>query len=364
MNSGTLPVPISVTVCVRNGSHFVDECLDSLSVLSPPPLEVLIVDDGSTDETPSVIENWMELKGVSSPVPFKVLTQPQKGLSAARQFALEESKGEWVAITDIDCRPQPDWLAGLLLAVNNRLEGENVVAVTGRTIFETGTNMVSRIRAFDIASKYRSRPRTTSLANGPCSMLNKEATIAVGGFDKDWYHAEDMEVSLRLLESEGTIIYAPNAIVNHVAEDSIGVFLKKRKRDARAHMRIVRAKYQRRVEGLGFDFLGRSFAILFLIPLFFSMVATAIFSCIFGEHEVYLWGATLVQAILMLLSPLLLMPNGVLFNGEYQLFIPRLIKTSTILVLWSFALWQGLLLGSLDALLGRHGHRKLFKRTG
>ena len=71
-------------------------------------------------------------------------------------------------------------------------------------------------------------------------MFHRQALLDVGGFDPEWYHAEDMEVSLRLLNAGGSIVYAPDALVSHVPEVGVRRFLHKRRRDARAHVRIVR----------------------------------------------------------------------------------------------------------------------------
>ena len=76
-------------------------------------------------------------------------------------------------------------------------------------------------------------------------MFYRESLLDVGGFNPSWYHAEDMEVSLKLIEAGGTIVYAPDAVVKHIPETGLKRFLSKRKRDARAHVRIVR-KYSSR----------------------------------------------------------------------------------------------------------------------
>ena len=149
-------------------------------------------------------------------------------------------------------------------------EQEQVVAVTGRTVFEQANDLVSRLRSVEIAAKYRARPRRTSLANGPCSMFQKEALLAAGGFDPSWYHAEDMEVSLRLLQAGGTIVYARDALVKHVPETGAAHFLAKRRRDARAHVRIVRHHPKRQRSGPGFDFLGSSTMVLCLLCLLYT----------------------------------------------------------------------------------------------
>ena len=86
-----------------------------------------------------------------------------KGLSAGRQWAVENSNGVWVAITDIDVRLEQDWISNLVEMSAPIDEDETVVAVTGRTVFEHEGDIVSRLRSVEIATKYRSRPRRTSL---------------------------------------------------------------------------------------------------------------------------------------------------------------------------------------------------------
>ena len=113
------------------------------------------------------------------------------------------------------------------------------MAVTGRTRFLVGKDLSSKVRSEQIERKYGSRSRAERrwrTGRVPCSA---EALVAIGGFDPTWYHAEDMEVSLRLLSAGGTIVYAPTAVVEHLPEEGYRRFLRKRRRDARAHLRII-----------------------------------------------------------------------------------------------------------------------------
>ena len=93
---------ISVTVCMRNAAHWIDDCMESLIQQTYRPLEIIAVDDGSTDGGDSKLDSW---KGSHNGIPIIVLHQTAKGLSAGRNLAVENSNGEWIAITDIDCRP-------------------------------------------------------------------------------------------------------------------------------------------------------------------------------------------------------------------------------------------------------------------
>lgn len=360
---------VTVTVCARNGAHWVNDCLDAIHAQTHRPLEIIAVNDGSTDSTGDLMNQWKQSNDESD-VQISILHQDAIGLSAGRMAALNQAQGEWVAITDIDVRPEPDWIEQLLVA-NTPVGEEKIVAVTGRTIFQTHTDLVSRFRAVEIASKYRSRPRRTSLANGPCSMFHRQSLLDVGGFDPNWYHAEDMEVSLRLLNAGGSIVYAPDALVSHVPEIGVRRFLHKRRRDARAHVRIVRHYPSRQRKGPGFDFIGGAGVALSIFPITALMLLSLLplimeFSSDRPLQE--MWQTQLAIGGLMLGVLVELMfwrgPLGVIArsikktNGKSSLFL--VISVRILVLRWSIALWQGLLLGCIDAVFARNGHKRLF----
>ena len=336
-----MPFPlISITVCMRDAEEWVDDCIESLIQQTYRPLEIIAIDDGSTDSGLSILERWT---GEHNGIPVRVFSQSPKGLSAGRNLAVEKSKGEWVAITDIDCRPDPYWISQMY-SVSGGLDGEDVWAVTGRTIFEKGDTKISKLRSDSIARKYSGRPRLTSLANGPCSMFKREALNQVEGFNPSWYHAEDMEVSLRILQAGGAIIHTSDAIVNHVAESSRVVFLRKRCRDARAHIRIRRNFGKHGVRKPNgtihlHDFVSDAERVVWLFPigLFGIISCICCFLAFQGPMRNSVFLATIIWA--------------------------TLISKRANEFLWSIALWYGALLGIFDIVLGRHGHRKLFTKN-
>ncbi len=342
---------VSITVCVRDGADWVDGCIESLIEQTHRPLEIIVVDDGSTDGSRKKVESWQEHELVST-----VLQEPL-GLSAARMAAVNEAKGDWVAITDIDVRPEPDWIENLLLA-SDPLEGENIVAVTGRTVFNRGDDTISIIRSSEVEAKYRSRSRITTLANGPCSMFRREELLAIGGFNPQWYHAEDMEVSLKLIAAGGVIVYTPRAIVNHVPETGLMRFLGKRLRDIRAHVRIVRHFPSRMRRGPGFDFIGSSWLVLLGLPAHALLLTALCFlASAFtngGMNEIFNGENSKVMVTLLLIYStwfLLLLRNNII-----QTMLRKPITTPIVIISWSIALWLGLILGFSDAILQRRGH--------
>lgn len=199
----------------------------------------------------------------------------------------------------------------------------------------------------------------------------------IGGFNPDWYHAEDMEVSLRLIESGGSIIYAPNAVVQHVPEIERTRFLGKRRRDARAHVRIMRHFPRRKRMGPGLDFIGSSTIVLVVLPLWISALASGLpflFKAVtMGDWDwenVQQWWQTkilLSTLALMVIHELLLwggalgeVNRGALREGKIS--VRAVLRIRRLTFRWSVALWQGLALGLLDALKGTNGHRPMFKR--
>ena len=365
---------VSVTVCVRDGVDWVDGCLESLTSQTYRPMEIIAIDDGSSDGSKEKLLAWHD---EDREIPIRIFTQDAKGLSAGRQWAVKHSKGEWVAITDIDVRPEPDWIANMILEIQPIDHHEKVVAVTGRTVFEHAGDVVSRVRSVEIATKYRSRPRRTSLANGPCSMFDRESLLEIGGFNPKWYHAEDMEVSLRLIENGGVIVYAPDAVVHHVPEIESSRFLAKRRRDARAHIRIVRHFPRRKRLGPELDFLGSSTFVLTIFPLWIMALVTGIpFLFSFLTQPDWSWevaktwwqtrlllvtgGLMLVHEFVLWRGPLGVVNRGAIRQGSWSLL--TIFKIRNLTLRWSIALWQGILLGMADALRARNGHRKLFEK--
>lgn len=86
-------VPMSVVIPAYNYARYLADCLDSVAAQDVPGLEVLVVDDGSTDDTAEVVARHAAVR---------YLYQSNRGLSAARNRGLEESRGELVLFLDAD----------------------------------------------------------------------------------------------------------------------------------------------------------------------------------------------------------------------------------------------------------------------
>ena len=96
---------VSVVVCAFNAADTIDDCLSSLTRLTYPSVEVIVVNDGSRDATASIARRHAGVR---------VIDTPNGGLSAARNVGLAAATGEIVAYTDADASVDPDWLTYLV----------------------------------------------------------------------------------------------------------------------------------------------------------------------------------------------------------------------------------------------------------
>lgn len=104
---------VSVVICTRNRAGSLRAGLAELRKMDIAPdvfLEVIVVDNGSTDDSEEVVEDF----GRSSPFPVRYVYQRKKGLGYARNAGIEFSVGEIVAFTDDDCFVDPEWLHGIV----------------------------------------------------------------------------------------------------------------------------------------------------------------------------------------------------------------------------------------------------------
>ena len=122
---------ISVIVPAYNAEAFLDQCLESIVAQSYRHLEILVVDDGSTDGTAALCDRWAERDER-----IRIIHQPNGGHSAARNTALDAMTGELVAMVDSDDVLHPEFVATLLDVLR---QTDADIAVGGYTPFH-GSN--------------------------------------------------------------------------------------------------------------------------------------------------------------------------------------------------------------------------------
>jgi hypothetical protein len=194
----------SVVVCTYNGGRTLDQCLRSLRQLDYPDYEVIVVNDGSTDNTRDILARFPEVKAIH---------QPNLGLSAARNVGLHAATGEIVAYTDDDCFADPDWLTHLV----NQLERTGAAAVGGPNLTPDDGWLAACVAAAPGQPTHVLESDQVAEHVPGCNMaFRRDALLAINGFDPLYRKAgDDVDVCWRLQQSGRWISFAPGAFVWH-----------------------------------------------------------------------------------------------------------------------------------------------------
>lgn len=195
---------MSIVVCSYNGAVTIGETLATACGLKYPNFEVIVIDDGSTDETPRIAASF----------PCRLISTENQGLSAARNLGCEEATGEIVVYLDDDAAPDPHWLHFLALGF-----------LTTRHVAIGGPNCLPP-HASGLEACIDQAPGgakvvllTDELAEhipGCNFAIRRDVLRQLGGFDPVFRAAgDDVDLCWRILDAGRTIGYMAGAVVWH-----------------------------------------------------------------------------------------------------------------------------------------------------
>ena len=231
---------MSVVVCTYNGARTLRNCLEGLKELRYPNYEVIVVDDGSTDESAAIAEQY--------PVQL-IRTGRNSGLGSARNTGLEAARGDIVAYLDDDARPDPHWLHYLgwtyLQTDYAAVGGPNIPPPEDGPIAECVANAPGG--PVHVMFTHRDAEH---IPGCNCS-FRKDQLKAVGGFDPRFRSAgDDVDVCWRLLERGLKIGFHPGAMVWHHRRPSLRTYWKQQKGYGKAEA-LLEAKWPSKYNSFG-----------------------------------------------------------------------------------------------------------------
>jgi glycosyltransferase involved in cell wall biosynthesis len=193
---------VSVIVPAFNQGRFLGEALDSVLGQTHQDLEVVVVDDGSTDETAEVVRSRRDPR-------VRYIHQENQGLSAARNTGIHESTGAWLSFLDADDAFLPEKLSRLL-ALAQENPGAGLVAGQAIPIDEDGQPTGA---VFDCGAP--SRPEDWLLGNPlhvGSVILRRAWQETVGRFDVSLRSYEDWDLWLRLALAGCPMLWLPHPV--------------------------------------------------------------------------------------------------------------------------------------------------------
>lgn len=229
---------VSIVVPAYNEGPVIAAAVQALLRLDYPNYEVLIVDDGSTDDT---YEKALQVARHSSKIPVRVISKTNGGKADALNAGMASARGEFILNMDGDTKLS----ANTLKACIRHFEDPSVGAVAGNVKVINRENVWTRIQALEyieglaMARKAQSFVRSVNIIPGPLGIFRKSVLQQVGGYDRDTF-AEDCDLTLKILMRGWHVAYEPTAVAWVETPSHLLDLLKQRYRWTRGILQAMR----------------------------------------------------------------------------------------------------------------------------
>jgi glycosyltransferase involved in cell wall biosynthesis len=210
---------VSIIIPCFNVDRFISECLEHALAQTYRPIEIIAVDNNSTDNTLTILRSYEQ----QYPALIRVLEAHKQGAPAARNAGLAVATGEWLQFLDADDLILPRKIEKQveLLLEAGREQGPVQVIGSYVDVFPGG----KEVRQTGFTPNPFSVIAFSNLGNTIANLYNRAAVLSIGGWDESLHNGQDLDLVFKLLimKRGGGLLYDPhfNAIYRHRASDSI-----------------------------------------------------------------------------------------------------------------------------------------------
>jgi cellulose synthase/poly-beta-1,6-N-acetylglucosamine synthase-like glycosyltransferase len=236
----TLLPPVSIIVPAYNEGEVLEEAIDALLRIDYPTFEIIVVDDGSRDDTLAIARRW---EGRHGGVDVRVFAKANGGKATALNAGIAQARYGFVLCMDADSTIAP----ASLRAAMPHFRDESVGAVAGNVKVMNRVNWLTRLQALEYIEGLNMPRRAqgfiaaVNIVPGPVGLFRIEALQEVGGYDNDTF-AEDADLTLKLITSGWKIVYEENAVAWTQAPTRMLDLVQQRYRWTRGILQAVRKR--------------------------------------------------------------------------------------------------------------------------
>jgi biofilm PGA synthesis N-glycosyltransferase PgaC len=229
--------PISIIFPAHNEGPVIESAILSAMRLQYPNFEVIVVDDGSSDDT---YAKAMQIAANYSPNRLRVITKPNGGKASALNLGISQARGELILCTDGDSRLDRNALTRAAAHFYDPFVGAVAgnVKVANRLNHLTRLQSLEYIEGLNLVRSAQAFFNRVTVIPGPLGLFRKEALLEVGAYEMDTF-AEDCDLTLRLLLAGWDIKYESDAIVWTEAPESISGLVLQRYRWGRGVLQAI-----------------------------------------------------------------------------------------------------------------------------
>ena len=229
--------PVTIIVPAYNEAAVIEGALQSLLALDYPMYEILVVDDGSSDDT---YARAAAMEGRYGDVMLRVVSKTNNGKASALNTGISLARHPFVLCMDGDSRLSRDTLKASLRHFRN----PNVGAVAGNVKVVNRRNLWTRLQALEyieglnMARRAQAFVRTVNIIPGPIGIFRRDVLQQLGGYETDTF-AEDADLTLKILTAGWQIKYEERAVAYTEAPESLLDLLKQRYRWTRGILQAL-----------------------------------------------------------------------------------------------------------------------------
>jgi len=221
---------VCVVMPAYNEEAVVDVALTSLLAIDYPDLEIIFVDDGSTDAT---LVRARAVRARHPAARLRIFTQTNSGKASALNTGIRHSNGEFILCVDADSRVQPDAIRRGL----PHFTDPAVAAVGGVVEVDNRRRLLARFQQLEYTVGFNLLRRALSyfgaviIVPGPIGLFRREAVVAVGGYNesRDLF-AEDADLTVRMLSHGWRVVGEPAMVAHTEVPEDIFSLLRQRYR--------------------------------------------------------------------------------------------------------------------------------------
>lgn len=233
------PLPrLTIIVPVFNEAALIENALRSLLTLDYPSYDIIVVDDGSTDDTRALASR---LEGDHGRATVRVLTKSNGGKASALNAGIALARTPYVVCMDGDSRLTPDALRHAM----RHFGDERIAAVAGNVKVVNRNNIWTRLQALEyieglnMPRRAQGFMRVVNIIPGPIGVFRRDVLQKVGGYETDTF-AEDADVTLKIITAGWHVAYEERAIAWTEAPETYLDLVKQRYRWTRGILQALR----------------------------------------------------------------------------------------------------------------------------
>ena len=206
---------VTLYIPCYNAAPTIGPCLEAVFRQSYPVREVVVVDDGSTDDTREIISRY----------PARLIThRNNRGVAAARNTAIRNVRTDFVASLDSDCLPEKDWLKTLM----ERFTSPSIAGAGGTLLDRFSSRTCDLWRSVHMKKYWEDHDVLPAFLFGSNTVFRRETLVSVGLYEEDFKtNYEDVDLSCRLRQAGYSLLYEHRAVAYHQRQDSLATILDK-----------------------------------------------------------------------------------------------------------------------------------------